>query len=113
MRLGIYIPSQGHCRDEWATTVVRAARLVAAGIGCTLYVDWERRRSSRESIIADNLTHNLLVGLDDNELETYLAYGNVSFAEPILQWMASPRKDLKWGSRIIVWLRKQYIGLNM
>ena len=113
LRLGIYIPSQGHCRDEWATTVVRAARVVAAGIGCTLYVDWERRCSSRESIIADNLTHNLLEGLDEKELESYLASGNVSFAEPILHWMARPRKDLGLGSRIIIWLRKQFVGINM
>ena len=30
---------KGYSRDEWATTVIRAARVVAAGIGCTLYIE--------------------------------------------------------------------------
>ena len=54
----------------------------------------------------------ICLSLDENELESYIAYGNVSFAEPILQWMARSRKDLGLG-RIIIWLRKQFIGLNM
>ena len=109
----VFLFKKGHCRDEWATTVVRAARVVAAGIGCTLFVEWERRCSSRESIIADNLTHNLLEGLNDRELESYLSYGTVSFEEPILQWMARPKKGPGLGRTIFIWLREQYLGLDM
>ena len=109
----VFALRKGHSRDEWATTVVRAARVVSAGIGCSLFMKWERRRSSRESEIADDLTHNLVGQLNDKELEAYLLSGQVSFPEPVLQWMANPRRDLDLGGRILMWLRKQYVGLQI
>ena len=47
-------------KDQWATTICRAARVVAAEIGASLFAQWSPRRSSRETRIADDLSHNLL-----------------------------------------------------
>ena len=109
----VYALSKGHSRDEWATTIVRAACVVASGIGCSLYSEWERRRSTRESCIADDLTHNLVGSLDNKELQAYLSAGKVEFPEPILEWMAKPERDQSLGARILLWLRNEFVGLKI
>ena len=110
----VYALKRGHSKkDEWATTLVRAARVVAAGLGCSLFIEWERRRTSRESIIADELTHNLVQGLDKKELEAYLLQGKVAFADPILEWMAKPRRDPTLGERTLSWLKKNFVALKI
>ena len=63
---------KGYSGDPWATTIVRATRVVSAGPGCTLATKWEKRRSSRPSRIADNLAHNNLEELTLTEVEAYL-----------------------------------------
>ena len=102
---------RGYSRDPWATTI-RAARVVAAGIGCSLYDKWVRRRSCRGAVVADDLTHNLLTELSEEEVEAYLDLGQVSFPDPLLQWMSTPRPDQGLGRRCLVWLRNQYPGLK-
>ena len=82
---------KGRSKDPLATTIVRAARVVAASLGCCLFAEWEKRRSSRCSIIADDLTHNLIGELDEEELHSYVENHLISFPEPILEWMADPR----------------------
>ena len=99
--------------DPWATTLVRAARVVAAFLGCSLFTEWERRRSSRNSEIADDLTHNLVSKLNDEELVSYLRLSAFSFPSPILQWMAKPAQDSSLGYRCVEWLRQKYPELNM
>ena len=84
---------KGHSTDPWATTVARAGRVVAAGIGCSLFAVWERKRSSRESRIVDDLTHNLFTELSQDEVQALLDLGQVAFPTPILQWMARPSVD--------------------
>ena len=94
--------------DPWASTICRAARVVAAALGCCLQADWEPRRSSRGSRISDNLTHNLLVELDSREIDAYLQHGKVCFPLPILRWMASPQSDNKLGYKCWIWLKEEY-----
>ena len=104
---------KGHSRDDLATTIVRAARVVAAGIGASIFSTWERRRSSRGSQIADDLTHNRLTLLTPEEVESYIQLNRVSFPSPILQWMAKPCKDQALGRKVLVWLREQFPGLRI
>ena len=58
--------------DELATTVIRAARLVVAAIGCTMSSAWVPRRSDTQSIIVNVLTYNLTSTLSREELGAYL-----------------------------------------
>ena len=74
-------------RDQWATTICRAARVVAAEIGASLFAQWTPRTSSRETRVADNLTHNLLAELDQDEQNSYLERGLVELLKPIRAWM--------------------------
>ena len=99
---------KGRSRDAWATTLIRAARVVAAALGCSLFADWERRRSTRNSEVADDLTHILVAKLTDDELRVYLQAGNISFPEPILNWMASPTSDLTMGYRCVMWIHEHF-----
>ena len=99
---------KGHSRDSWASTIVRAARVVAAALGCSLFSEWERRRSTRGSIIADELTHNLIAVLNDQELQEYLVLGRVEFPEPISQWLANPGPDVGLGMRCVLWMRRYF-----
>jgi len=43
----------------------------------------EPRRSNRQSIIADNWTHNLTPSLKEEELNSFLERGAVAFPLPI------------------------------
>ena len=104
----VNVLKKGRSKDYWATTIVRAARVVEAGIGCNLFIDWERRHTSRESIIVDDLTHNPVHSLSDKELEAYLTQGTVTFPEPILQWMGKPGRDPMLRSRILKWLKQRF-----
>ena len=99
---------KGRSRDPWATTIVRAARVVAASLGCSLFAEWERRRSSRGGRIADDLTHNLVAELDEEEIDTYLKTHYIQFPDPILEWMSDPRTDLSLGRRCVVWIREKF-----
>ena len=94
--------------DQWATTICRAARVVAGGLGCYIQAVWEPRRSSRQTIIADNLTHNLLDELDVEEIDQYLDKECISFPDPILRWMAEPLPDQGLGSRCLQWVRDEW-----
>ena len=102
---------KGRSGDPWATTLVRAARVVAAGIGASLYANWEPRRSTRATRIADDLSHNCLAELSSLEIESYLDRATISFPLPILQWMAKPVHDKTLGRRCLMWLREKYPSL--
>lgn len=78
--------------DPWATTLVRAAKVVAAGIAADISSAWESRQSSRGSRIADDLTHNLVKELEDDEISMFIG-SNTRFLEPILGWMACAAPD--------------------
>ena len=104
---------KGYSKDEWTTTIVRASRVIAAALGCFILVRWERRRSSKGSKIADDLTHNLLEGLSGSEVESFISLGAVSFPEAIQEWMASPGKDRSLGRRVFSWLLKEFPSLSV
>ena len=95
---------KGYSRDEWTTTIVRASRVVAAGLRCSIFVSWERRRSSHGSEVADDLTHNLLGGLSEAELSAYAAGGISGFPVPVLEWMSNPGPDRALGLKMLKWI---------
>ena len=90
--------------DELATTVTRAARVVAAAIGCVIQSEWVPRRSNRQSVIADDLSHNHTSNLSKSELHSLLMMGAVSFPPPLLAWMADPRQDQTLGRKCLLWI---------
>ena len=98
-------------RDNLATTIIRATRVLAAAIGCTMFSEWVPRRSDRQSIIADDLTHNLTSNLSREELEAYLDLSIVAFPPPILSWMNNPVEDSTLGRKCVLWLTAQLPGL--
>ena len=104
---------KGYSRDPWATSVLRAARVVAARLRVKLFVAWEPRRSSHGSTIADNLTHNILHALSHREVKSYLELARISFPEPILEWMNGPGKDRCLGAESVNWVLKEYPALRL
>ena len=99
-------------QDSLATTVIRAARVVAAALGCSISSEWVPRRSDRQSVIADDLTHNITSNLSNEELEAYLTLSTVAFPPPVLSWMENPVEDPTLGRRCVLWLAAQYPGLS-
>ena len=104
---------KGFSTDPLATTVLRAARVVAAGIGCQPFANWERRRSSVGSRIADDLTHNIFTELSDSEVERLLDLGHVAFPPPILQWMIKPGVDLDLGYMCLQWIKESNAAVKL
>ena len=84
-------------KDDLATTIIRAAIIVTAALDCTIDSIWVLRRSDRQSVIADDLTHNLTSNLSSEELKAYLALATVSFPPPLLSWMAHPVENQTLG----------------
>ena len=95
-------------KDTWATTLVRAARVVAAALGTTLHTTWIPRCSSREAIIADDLSHCKTASLSKSELAAFLDRGQISFPDPILQWMQNPRTDHLLGVSCLKWIKREH-----
>ena len=98
--------------DELATTIIRAARAVAASLGCRIASEWVPRRSDRGSIVADELTHNLTACLSPEELQAYLTIAVVSFPSPILSWMAVPTEDHTLSRKCLLWMDGEYPQLK-
>jgi hypothetical protein len=98
--------------DELTTTIVRASRVVAASLNCDISSEWIPRRSNRQSVIADDLTHNLTSSLNKDELDSYLAMCAVSFPLPILQWMDNPVEDHTLGRKCVLWLGTHYPNMT-
>ena len=91
---------KGRSGDPWATTIVRAARVVAAALGCSLFAEWEKRRSSRGAQIADDLTHNLVAELDKTELESYMRGHYIEFPKPICSGWQIPEWIQLWEANV-------------
>ena len=91
--------NKGFSKYHGTFAIVRATRVVAAGIGCYIFAVWERRRSSRVSRVADDLTHNLFTELTETEVDALLDLNQVASPPPILEWMADPgpNQGLYWG----------------
>ena len=106
--VAVLVLKKGYSSDLWATTLCRAARVVAAGLCCQIMARWEPRRSSQATRISDDLTHNLLTELEEKEVDAYLERAQVSFPEPILGWMAKPRVDHSLGNKCLQWILKTF-----
>ena len=104
---------KGVSGDPLTTAVIRAARVVSAGIDCQIFSEWERRRSSTPSRIADDLTHNIFTKLNAREISVVLEIGCVSFPPPILSWMSLPHVDLDLGSDCLAWIRENNLPFSM
>ena len=99
-------------KDPWATTLIRAARGVAAALGATIHCEWTPRRSSRGSLLADELSHCRTACLTPKELAAFLSGGHIRFPDPILSWMRNPQQDEYLGFSCWSWIRKQYPFIN-
>ena len=77
------------------------------------FVPWEERRSSHGSNIADNLTHNILEGLKQSEVDSYTSLVTVSFPDPVLVWMATPGPDRASGTKVTCWVFKEFRALKL
>ena len=95
-------------KDKWATTIVRAARVVSAALGTIMHTTWIPRCSSREANIADDLSHCRTSRLSSKELAAFLEGGYVSFPEPILQWMQNPSTDHALGVKCLQWIKREH-----
>ena len=65
------------------------------------------------AIIADNLTHNILEELSEEEVRSYLCLGRVTFPQPILSWMASPGADRSLGAKVDKWMNYEHPALKV
>ena len=66
---------------------------------------------NRQSVIADDLTHNHTASLNKEELTAYLEECMVTFPLPIAQWMDNPVEDNTLGRKCILWASYTYPGL--
>ena len=66
---------------------------------------------NRQSVIADNLTHNHTASLNKEELTAYLEECMVTFPLPIAQWMDNPVENNTLGRKCILWASSTYPGL--
>lgn len=98
---------KGRSYDSWATTIIRAARVVASGLGSTLIAKWKPRRSCIPSRVADDLTHGLTSALTPSEVESFLDLAVINFPQPILHWMAKPGPNRALGRQCLIWIREQ------
>ena len=62
----------------------------------------------RQSVIADDLTHNQTSSLSKEELSTYLEECMVEFPPPMAQWMANPVEDKTLGRKCVLWAISTY-----
>ena len=58
---------------------------------------------NRQSVIADDLTHNLKACLNQDELSAYLKECMVAFPPPIAQWMDNPVEDDTLERKCVLW----------
>ena len=87
-----------------ASSLVRAARVVAASINTKLVVQWERRRSTKASRIADDLTHNLLKECTPQEVQSFLEKNVLTFPPPIQSWITNPAPSSTLGPDLLAWM---------
>lgn len=97
-------------KDTLAHTIIRASYLLAGALACTLSVSWIPRRSERNSIIADDLTHSdFESALKMDRFTTTKLYE--SFPPPISNWMRNPSYDRDLGHKVIAWMAHYYNNL--
>ena len=66
---------------------------------------------NRQSVVADDLTHNLTASLTKEELSAYLEGCMVEFPPPMAQWMANPIEDKTLGRKCVLWAVAAYPNL--
>ena len=96
-------------QDEWATIIVRATAHVCAELNVKLFVEWQRRCSSRETIAADSLSHDRTDSLLLEETDSYLTETMNGFPEPRWKWMEDPKGNIDLGPKLVMWLRNRYV----
>ena len=97
-------------KDTLAHTIIRASFLLAGALACNLSVSWVRRRSERNSRIADDLTHSDFGSTHEmDRFATTRLYE--AFPPPISRWMRDPCYDRDLGHRVISWMASYYDNL--
>ena len=96
--------------DRLTETIIRAADLVSGAMGSRLFVSWEPRRSSRSTIIADDLTHiNFSSCLEYDPRAFTMVYED--FPPPISKWMEGAAYTRSLGHSVIEWMKAEYTNM--
>jgi hypothetical protein len=78
-------------RDETASIMIRAAKLIAAYLGSTLHVEHVARRSNWEAELADNLTRKRTTGfIEDRAISRFTCK---TLSEALVSWLKLPVED--------------------
>jgi hypothetical protein len=92
--LGTVFGMENRCSrgDMSASVFIRAAYLIAAYLGCTVYVEHLPRKSDWGAEVADRLSRMSTTTLQDRKLLS--AFKGSSLPSCLLSWLANPR--LSW-----------------
>jgi hypothetical protein len=94
----------GGCKgDAWASVLIRALHVVAAFLGCTVYVRHVPRLSSAAAVMADSLTRSSTA----TAAVWAQAAGAITFSEPqpLWDWLNQPHEDYQLGFRLVDYLK--------
>jgi hypothetical protein len=96
----------GGCKgDAWASSLIRALHVVAAYLGCTVYVRHVPRMSSAAAIMADSLTRSSTA----TAAVWAQAAGAATYSEPqpLWEWLREPREDFMLGFKLVSYLKNR------
>jgi hypothetical protein len=94
----------GGCKgDAWASVLIRALHVVAAFLGCTVYVRHVPRLSSAAAVMADSLTRSSTA----TAAVWAQAAGAITFSEPqpLWDWLNQPHEDYQLGFKLVDYLK--------
>jgi hypothetical protein len=95
-------------RDETASIMIRAAKLIAAYLGSTLHVEHAARRSSWEAELADNLTRKRTTGFIEDRAISRFTCKTMPVA--MTNWFDCPVED--WSLPMELLKRVQSVSIK-
>ena len=82
--------------------------VLTASLNISLVVEWERRRTTRGSRIADDLTHNMMSACSMHEIHAMLEKNIQYFPRPIRTWMMDPKVSVSLGNELVEWVGTEH-----
>ena len=79
-------------------SIIRATRFVANMMQSKIFFKWEKRRSSLQTRLVDDLSHGPVAAMEGLDLPPVLEQLR-TFPPCLLEWMRNPRKDYFLGHR--------------
>jgi hypothetical protein len=82
----------GHMKnDECASILIRATKVITAYLGTVLHVEHQRRRSSEEAELVDNMTRTSTMGFLENHVLD--RFKKPRWPKPLTDWFENPKSD--------------------